>query len=165
MDYPGIDGFLGTRASLMLDFVVLAMMGVLPIMAWSIAQAHYRRRYLLHKRIQIALAVVLAITVAVFETDVRINNWRPRAEASPYYGSADTMGPVFYVLYVHLFFAVSTVVLWGFVIWQALRRFPNPPRPDQHSRQHVFWGRLAAADMTLTAVTGWIFYYVAFVAT
>ena len=36
MDYPGIDGFLGTRASLMLDVVFLAMFAVIPTMAVSV---------------------------------------------------------------------------------------------------------------------------------
>jgi hypothetical protein len=66
-------------------------------------------------------------------------------------------------LYVHLFFAVTTVVLWPAVIFLALRSFPNPPRPALHSRIHVLLARLAAVDMMLTAVTGWVFYWLAFV--
>ena len=41
-DYPGIDGFLGTRASLMLDVVFLAMFAVLPVMGWSIWKVRRR---------------------------------------------------------------------------------------------------------------------------
>ena len=63
MDYPGIEGFLGTRASLMLDVVFLAMFAVLPVMGWSIYQVRYRQRYRLHKRVQIALGVILAVAV------------------------------------------------------------------------------------------------------
>jgi len=164
MEYPGIDGFLGTRASFMLDFVVLAMVGVLPILAWSIWQVRTRQRYLLHKRVQIALAVVLLVTVAAFEIDIRINGWRARAELSPYYGTAEQPGAAIFSLYVHLFFAVSTVILWTVVVYRALRLFPNPPVPAAHSPQHIFWARLAAIDMFMTAVTGWIFYYLAFAA-
>ena len=60
MDYPGFDGFLGTRASFMLDFVFLAMFAVIPIMGWSIYQVKFRRRYQLHKWVQVALGIVLA---------------------------------------------------------------------------------------------------------
>jgi uncharacterized membrane protein YozB (DUF420 family) len=161
--YPGIDGFLGTRASFMLDFVVLAMVGILPVLGWSVWQAK-RGRYLLHKRVQLALAAVLAVAVALFEIDMRTSGWRPRAEASPYYGTDGAPGIVDYALAVHLFFAVTTVVLWITVIVRALRRFPNPPRPNEHSPQHILWAKLAAADMAMTAVTGWLFYYLAFVA-
>jgi hypothetical protein len=45
----------------------------------------------------------------------------------------------------------------------AWRRFPNPPHPSEHSRFHLFWARLAAVDLCLTAVTGTLFYWVAFV--
>jgi hypothetical protein len=60
-------------------------------------------------------------------------------------------------------FAVTTVVLWPVVILLALRSFPPIPGPAPHSRIHVPLARLAAADMLLTAVTGWIFYWLAFV--
>jgi hypothetical protein len=66
-------------------------------------------------------------------------------------------------LRVHLVFAVTTVILWPTTIMLALRRFSNPPMPGPHSRLHVPLARTAAADMVLTAITGWIFYWVAFV--
>lgn len=156
----GIDGFLGTRASLMLDVVFVAMIVVVPVLLWSIALVRYRQNYLLHKRVQIALATVLLLAVAFFEIDMRfLTDWRHRAEPSPYYETW-----VFPSLYVHLVFAVPTAVLWIVVTVQALRRFPNPPQPGPHSRQHVFWARLAAIEMCLTAITGWIFYLLAFAA-
>jgi putative membrane protein len=158
--YRGIDGFLGTRASLMLDVVVLAMFAVLPVLGVSIWLVKFRRRYALHKAIQLTLGTVLLLTVAAFEIDMRFfTDWRERAAASPLH--ADTL---LYCLAVHLMFSVSTVLLWVAVIVAAVRRFPNPPQPSAHSRRHIFWARLAAADMVLTSVTGWIFYWLAFVA-
>lgn len=160
MDYPGIDGFLGTRASLMLDVVFVAMFVVLPVLGWSIYQVRQRRRYLLHKRVQLALGSVLLVAVTLFEIDMRLHDWTLRAAASPYYPT----GTVTTTLWIHLFFAVPTAVLWVYVIVQALRRFPQPPLPGAHSRSHIFWGRLAALEMLMTALTGWIFYWLAFVA-
>ncbi|MEX2119835.1 MAG: DUF420 domain-containing protein [Pirellulales bacterium] len=157
--YPGIDGFLSTRASFMLDVVCLAMLPILIAMAWSIWLVRYRRRYLLHKRIQLTLGALLLATVAAFEADMRVNGWQMRAEPSPYF---DTW--VFYSLYIHLTFAISSAGLWIVVIVRALRRFPNPPAPGAHSPWHVFWARLAALDMLATALTGWTFYWLAFVA-
>lgn len=159
MDW-GIEGFLGTRASLMLDVVFVAMIVVVPVLLWSIAQVRYRHNYRLHKRVQLALAAVLLVAVALFEVDMRfVTDWRQRAEPSPYYQTW-----VFPSLYVHLFFAVPTAVLWVVVVVRALRHFPHPPQPGPHSRQHVFWGWLAAVEMCLTALTGWIFYLLAFAA-
>jgi putative membrane protein len=158
MNYPGIDGFLGTRASLMLDVVFLAMFAVVPVLGWSVWLVKCRRNYSLHKRVQLMLGALLLVTVVLFEIDVRINGWVQRAESSPRYPHT-----VFAVLYIHLFFAVTTTGLWIAVITRALRHCPVPPTPGTHSPSHRFWGRLAAIDMTFTAVTGWVFYYVAFV--
>ena len=165
MEYPGIDGFLPWRASLMLDVVFLAMFAVIPVMAVSVHLVKHHGKFALHKQIQVTLGIVLQVTVAAFEADMQfISGWRPRAIASPYYAEGWTEGWVHRCLYIHLVFAVSTAVLWVYVIWQALRKFPNPPAPCEYSPTHKRWARLAAADMTMTALTGWTFYYLAFVA-
>jgi putative membrane protein len=161
MDHTGIDGFLGTRASLMLDVVFLAMFAVLPVLGWSVWVVRYRRRYVLHKRVQLALAGVLLVAVTAFEIDMRFfTDWEQRAVSPP---ATEPASAVYAALYVHLCFAVTTSLLWIWVVAQALRRFPRPPAPGEHSRQHLFLGRLAAIDMVMTAVTGWIFYWLAFV--
>ncbi len=155
----GIDGFLGTRASLMLDVVFLAMFVVIPVLGWSVWLVKYRRNYSLHKRVQLTLGAVLLVTVVLFEIDVRLYGWAQRAQVSPHYPRM-----VFASLYVHLFFAVTTTGLWIVVIARAMRRFPVPPIPGSHSTSHRLWGWLATIDMTCTAITGWVFYYLAFVA-
>jgi len=172
--YPGIDGFLGTRASIMLDVVFVAMFAVLAVMAVSIYLARYRQQYLLHKRIQIALGTVLLVTVVAFEVDMQwLTEWELRAAASPYFVpdySSNTPAGVKWgsvvgrSLLVHLCFAVPTFALWIFVIVQGLRYFPHPPRPNAYSSRHKLWARLAAIGMTMTALTGWVFYYLAFIA-
>ena len=161
---PGIDGFLGTRASLMLDVVALAMLVVLPVLGWSIYQVKFRRRYALHKAVQLTLGLVLLVTVVLFEVDMRVNGWRERAAVSTFAshdGSTDWVG---ISLAVHLCFAVTTAFLWVAVITRALRNFPSPPQPGPHSAWHIPFARLAALDMVGTAVTGWVFYWLAFVA-
>ncbi len=182
MDFPGLNGFLGTRASIMLDLVFLAMFAVVPALFWSIRQAR-RGRYALHKRVQLALGLVLGAAIVLFEVDMRfVSGWRDRAEPSPYFASVDDAdaaskfvcvslagmdrvpGWVFRALAIHLVFAVSTAVLWTWTTVRAWQRFPNPPAPNDYSPTHRRLGLLAAIDMTLTAVTGWIFYWLAFVA-
>lgn len=159
-----MDGFLGTRASLMLDVVALAMVALLPALGFSIYLVKFRRRYALHKRIQLTLAAALLTTVALFEADMRIHGWRDRAAASPYSGNDGSLDWVTTALSVHLFFAVSTALLWIVVVLRALRNFPNPPQPGPHSAWHRLFATLAAIDLVCTAVTGWVFYWLAFVA-
>ena len=153
-----IDGFLGTRASFMLDFVFLAMFAVIPIMGWSIYQVKFNLRYQLHKTVQLILAAVLLVAVTLFEIDIRIYGWEHRA--APETGKPS--GAIWTTLYIHLFFAITTTALWIFVVVQALRKIPKPPGPCEYSDRHLFWGKLAAIDMFMTALTGWIFYLIAF---
>lgn len=163
-EFAGIDGFLGTRGSIMLDMVVVAMVAVVPLLALSIWLVKFRHQYLLHKRMQLALAAALLAAVVLFELDMRINGWRHRAAPSPYYGHDGGVPWVDIALYVHLVFAVSAALLWTIVVVRALRQFPSPPAPGEHSASHILWARIAAAAMFLTAFTGWTFYYLAFVA-
>ena len=113
----------------MLDLVVGAMAVILPALAISIGLVRTGRRYVLHKRIQIALASLLAVTVVLFEIDLRFfTDWRERAVLSPYYDPG-TWNAVSWSLTIHLLFALPTAVLWAAVVIQALRRFPSPPAP------------------------------------
>jgi uncharacterized membrane protein YozB (DUF420 family) len=160
----GIDGFLGTRATFMLDVVVLAMVALLPVLAWSVYLAKYQRQYAWHKSVQVTLGIVLLATVVLFEVDMRLNGWRDRAASSPYSSAGGSFDWVMTSLAVHLFFAVTSAVLWLLVIVRGLRHFSNPPAPGAHSAWHKRYGMLAALDMAMTAITGWIFYWLAFVA-
>ena len=165
--YPGIDGFLGTRGSLMLDVVFLAMFAVVPVLLLSIYLVRYRRLYRLHKQMQLVMGLVLLVAVVAFEIDIRFitHEWELRADPSPFFDIKHPWTcPAGVSLIVHLFFAVPTLLLWIFVNVQALRKFPDPPQPGPHSRAHLLWARAAGIGMLMTAFTGWIFYYLAFVA-
>lgn len=154
-------GFLSSsRAGLGLDVVAAMMLLILPVMAWSIWAVRHRGNHALHRRVQTALGIVLLIAVGLFEIDIRVHGWRHLATVSPFYETV-----LFPVLYVHLFFAVSTTLLWAYVIPVALRRYRRDTGLGTHAARHRFWARLAALDMCITACTGWIFYYMAFVAT
>ncbi len=108
----GINGFLGSRASITVDIVFLALFALLPILGWSIWLVRSRRRYVLHKRVQLTLAAVLLLAVIAFEIDMRfISGWTERAESSPYWPSG-----VWTSLYIHLVFSISTALLWLYVV-------------------------------------------------
>ncbi len=157
--------FLAPRGSLMLDVVFLAMLLVVPVLLWSIWQVRGRQRYSLHRQLQLLLAMVLMGTVLAFEIDMRFfTDWESEAVGSPYY-STESWNGVWTALTVHLCFAVPTLVVWVLVVVQALRGFEKPPSPGKHSASHKRWGRIAVVGMSGTAVSGWIFYWMAFVAT
>jgi uncharacterized membrane protein YozB (DUF420 family) len=165
--YPGFSGFVpGSRGSLMLDVVFAAMFVVVPLLAASIYLVKYRHQFSLHKKLQLTMAAVLFVAVLLFELDIRLNGWEERAGPSPYFDPANKWNcPAGISLIIHLSFAVPTLVLWVMVVVQALRKFSKPPMPGPHSPWHARWGMVAAVGMLLTAITGWIFYWLAFVAT
>ena len=158
-------GFLGTRGSLMLDVVFLAMFAVLPLLATSIYLVK-QKKYALHKLINLILGVVLLVAVLAFEIDMRFfTDWEVLAKDSPYFDAAAKWTSVAgLALIIHLCFAIPTLLLWIWVIVQALRKFPSPPVPGEHSQAHSKFAWLAAGGMFMTAITGGVFYYLAFVA-
>ena len=148
----------------MLDLVFLTMFAVLPVMAWSIWQVRYGRRFDLHRRVQLSIGAVLGLAVLAFEVDIRLHGWRKRAVASRYWRDGRLNDAIDWSLLIHLMCAIPTAFLWTFVIVQALRHFPRPTGPNAYSARHRRWARIAAIEMALTAATGWLFYYLAFVA-
>ena len=160
-----ITGFLPWRGPFMLDVIVVVMVFFLIALCWSVVSVKYRKKYNRHKVTQLCLAGGLLTLLVLFEIDIRyFENWRERAAVSPFFDAAKGGGLVLYSLWVHLLFATTTLTLWLLIIARALNQFSNPPGPGRHSSSHARWGMIAAIDMVLTAVTGWAFYYLAFVA-
>ena len=156
-----MSGFLpfSSRSFFMMDFVCVAMVLFLPAMFIGVFLAKYKKSYQAHKVWQISLTSILLVTVILFEIEVRLSNWKESAGQSPYY---ETL--VFPVLYVHLCFAVSTLLLWLYSVWGALRGFKGLIAPGKYSITHSRLGFLSIIGMSMTAVSGWMFYYLAFVA-
>lgn len=157
------DGFLGYRASFMLDVVVCALLIVVPILAYSLFVVKFQQNYGLHRRLQLLLGGLLLVAVGLFELDMRLHNGINTILAKRSVPLTDEQMLFFKrLLIVHLIFAISTVGLWTATLWLALKRMPYPPVPCAHSALHKKLGWLAAADITLTAVTGLMVYYFGF---
>lgn len=160
------DGFLGNGASFMLDVIVCVLFLVVPLLGLSIWLARTKQKYHIHKTLQIILAVTLLATVLAFEIDVQLihGGWLNVANQGStepqLIGQRLELARV--LLRVHLVFAVTTIPLWAITVLLALRRFPDPPRPGDHSRWHIRLGWISAVDLVMTSITGIVFYYVAF---
>ena len=158
------DGFLGYRTSFMLDVVVCALVLVVPLLVFSLYQVKFQRNFALHKRLQILLGALLLVAVGLFEIDMR---WQGgirgilAKRATPLSPAQDQF--FYWLLIVHLVFAVSTVFLWVTTTVLALRKMPKPPAPCAHSATHKWLGWLSAADISATSVTGLMVYYYGFV--
>jgi putative membrane protein len=151
-------GFLGTDAPFMMDFVVVALVAVIPALMYSIAcvkKGNIER----HKNVQIALAIVLLITVTLFEIEIRLADGIDNLmQKSIYYESL----AFDIVLNIHLVFAVSTPLLWAWTIFAALKKYENRVFKDGYGKKHKLLGAISIIDLLLTSVTGLVVYYMAF---
>jgi len=159
-------GFLGYPTTFMLDFVVCALVLIVPLILLSLWLVKFRRQYLAHKRLQIVLGVVLLAAVTAFEVDVQLvhGGWekivaKQNLEPAALAAKIASVRPW---LLVHLIFAITTPFLWVATTVLALKRFGSNPVPGAHSKLHSTLGWASTVDITLTSVTGLLFYYVAF---
>ena len=161
-------GFLGNDASFMLDVVVCALVLLVPLLLASVSLVKFRKTYLLHRNLQIALGAILLLTVAAFEIDLQWvhGGWLNIANrpGRPPRLQGDHLAVTQTMLRVHLIFAISTPVLWALTLVLALRRYSNPPLPGRHSRLHKALGWWSVVDLIITSLTGLVFYWLAFIA-
>lgn len=156
-------GFLGYPSTLMLDAVVCALALVVPVLFFSIYLVKFRRLYLWHRRLQTGLGIALLITVCLFEIDMRWHGgWQAILKQRSVQLTDEQFQWVSRVLLVHLVFAVSAVVLWSVTLTHGWRRIPHPPQPSPHSGLHKALGWSSTISLTLTSITGLVFYYYAF---
>ncbi len=147
-----------SRAPFIIDLLAYLIVMIIPLQLLSYMLVRWRRTYRFHKWMQIGMGVALGLVLLVFEIEMRLIGWRRYAEDSPLYDSW-----VLPALLLHLIFAIPTLLLWIATIYGALKNFPSSPKPSKYSIIHKRLGRLAAWLMLATALTGWLFYYLAFV--
>jgi putative membrane protein len=65
-------GFLGTRADVLMDVVIVSLVIILPVLAvsWRLALT---RRWATHRTVQVALGSGLGVVVLLFEADLRLS--------------------------------------------------------------------------------------------
>lgn len=160
-------GFMGYPTTFMLDFVVCALVLIVPLLLFSLWLVKVRKNYAGHMKLQLTLGVVLLVAVTAFEVDVQLmhGGWENivAQQQLPETEFAAKISAVRPWLQVHLVFAITTPVLWIVTIVLALKRFGKNPQPGSHSRVHSLLGWASTIDITLTSVTGLLFYYMAFV--
>ncbi|HPF25264.1 MAG TPA: hypothetical protein P5528_03570 [Steroidobacteraceae bacterium] len=149
-------GFLGTRADLLLDLVMISLVLVVPILVYSWRTVR-GGGYGIHKTVQLSVFVVLGLAVLAFELHMReLGGIFKATKDSAYAGTAVLNGWI----YVHTAFAVLMALVWIIVAIGALKFFPKPPRPIKGSAVHRWMGRLGmllALGAGLTAIPLYIY--------
>ncbi|MEE2637815.1 MAG: hypothetical protein VYE68_11355 [Acidobacteriota bacterium] len=137
----------------MIDAVTASFLVTLPELFWSRRRAR-RGDYAGHKRVQLSLAIVLVVTVIAFEVDLRMRAGIIEMVAMSPFAGTHLLNVT---IWVHLFVAITTSVIWLGLIGALVVRFANPP-PNRFSRVHRGWGIIRMVDMLATGVTGVMLY-------
>jgi putative membrane protein len=150
-------GFLGTEADFLMDALVSAVPIVFVVMTFAWVKAR-RGEWTQHRNTQIILSIILGVAVGALEFHVATSDG-----LDPIIGSIKSRPSLGVALRVHLFFAITTSVVWVGLILSSLIKFPSPPEPNNFSRYHRFFGRLGMLTMIGTGLTAVALYLTAFV--
>lgn len=157
-----MDGFVfGSRASIGMDIIVIATLFVLFSTGFAIYKG-MKGDTVYHTKLQKFNSLILLAAVVIFEIDIRLAGWTHRAEASPYY---ETLVMPF--LYVHLCFSIPLFFSWSatsFYAWKIVKMETIEVGQGQLALRHRRLGRVSFALLTLTALSGAVFYWVSFIA-
>lgn len=153
MDYMFQAGFLGTRAPYFMDFVMI-IVALLPLLALSAIAMAKMKSYKLHQISQTIIFVVSLIVVGYFEYGVRVaGGFDAFIE-----GSNTSYNYAFYVLVVHIFIAVLTILYWTKTLLAARKASKNNLLPGSASQKHKRAGQLTFTGIFLTSFTGiWVY--------
>jgi putative membrane protein len=154
MEYMFQEGFLGTRAPLFMDFVVIivALLPLLLTIAVLFAKQGY---YLTHIVLQKILFVVSVIVVGYFEYGVRVGggfNFFMEESGTPHTYA-------WIVLIVHVLIALAGFIIWLYTLILAHKDHKKRTLPGLYSPSHKSLGKLSYLLIVLTALTGlWVYY-------
>jgi uncharacterized membrane protein YozB (DUF420 family) len=151
-------GFLGTRADILMDLVIVSLVVIVPLLAWSWSRAR-DADFGAHRKIQIGLFSVLVVAVILFEADIKMSGGIfELTKGSRYDGTAFLKASV----YVHTALSILTSLIWVSLIVFSLIAFGNPPKAGRFGTVHRMVGRIGMVGMILTSITGVQLYILGF---
>lgn len=159
-----IDGFLGTRASLYPDIVVVSLFLVLPAFIYGAYLAKQGKTKAHAAIMSLVFGVLFLVVLGFIYWNQALNTSHPPIKDSPLYKS-------FYIPFTifHIVIAISSLILGSFQVLTAW--FWREPKADgelcfkssKHRKIHKVGGWIALLLFTLVAVTGCVIYYFRYV--
>jgi putative membrane protein len=159
MDYMFEAGFLGTRAPLFMDIIVI-IVGLLPfLIAFSIWFA-VKGMYRVHRLLQTVLFIVTIVTLVYFKYGMNI------AGGFDFYmkGSSIDSTIAFYFLIFHIVIATITLIMWFATMRFASGDKRRKALPGLYSKDHKKSGKRLGFAIFLTSLTGIGVYCMLFIA-
>jgi uncharacterized membrane protein YozB (DUF420 family) len=148
------------RCDVLMDIVVVSMVIILPLLWYSMKKVKQERNYLLHKKIQLTMFMVLFFVVLLFEYDMKENGGIFEMVKGSSYEGTNFLN---FMIYFNTFLSITTSIIWIVLIIASLIKFGKNPSPNKFSKTHKFWGKIGMWDMALTCITGLILYIFGFV--
>jgi putative membrane protein len=159
MEYMFQLGFLGTRAPLFMDIIVIVE-GLLPFLIGLTIWFAIKNMYRLHRSLQIVLFLITMVSLVYFKYGMY------RAGGFEFYmkGSSIDLTIAFYFLVFHIIIASTTLLLWFMTMKFASADTKRRALPGLYSSDHKKSGRRLAMGIVLTSITGIGVYYMLFIA-
>lgn len=152
-------GFLGTRADLLSDVLILALLIILPALAKGIGLAR-RRRFVSHRILMISIFTILVLYVVVYEANLALLGGIDYLKINIRVSEAS----YFSLLAFHVMHSTLALILGGITIGKGEEVF----RTGQISRmsftsshRKIVW--LEVAMLAMSVITGLAVYYLTFI--
>jgi len=140
-------GFLGTNAPMYMDVITLYF-GILPLLMGTAIYMAVKKRYELHKKMNLAIYAITLLVVVFFEVGVRLSG----GFAYFIQDSNAQYAFLFTFLLFHILVAFVSVVAYSLLIYKTVTKLQN----------HRKFGILVYLGMTVTSITGVMIYYFLF---
>lgn len=151
-------GFLGTRADVLLDIIVIAVTLVPFILIYSFQKVR-SGNHSIHSKIQTLLFFVVLTAVVLFEVNIRISG----GSGSLLQGSAFAGNEYFRIfLWIHIAVATLTYSGWGFLLLISNKKWTTRLLPGEFSVNHKKWGKIIFAGACFTSFSGLVVYILGF---
>ncbi len=159
LDKLAVAGFLGTRASLLLDIIV-TFLALLPLFTGISIMFATRRELRLHQVTQFLLFFLMLIILLLFAYVV---HYKTGFEALL---QESTINPTiaFIGLIIHIVISLVTFTLWMFALLYALSDKKRRGLPGVYSMSHANAGKRVFKFILLTALSSVSIYWMLFMA-
>lgn len=153
-------GFLGTRADLLLDVIVVAVTLVPFLLLYSFNQTRFKK-YSRHAKVQWIIFTVVALAVILFEINIQqAGGSGSLLRESPY---AENLYFRSFLL-IHITVASLTYFAWFLLLLASGKKWKQQLLPGRFSISHKSVGKSIFAGACFTSVSGLIVYYLGFIA-
>ncbi len=159
MEYMFEAGFLGTRAPLFMDIIVI-IVGLLPFLIAFTIWLAIKEMYRLHRTLQSILFLVTIISLVYFKYGMYTSG------GFDFYIKDSSIDPTigFYFLVFHIIIASITLIMWFAMMKFASADSQRKALPGLYSNSHKKSGMRLAFGILLTSITGVGVYWMLYIA-